>query len=412
MRAGGLVFAVALAIAGCAGEDDTPPTSYEKHSRPGTLVIWADDDRADELRPFAEKFAAANGITVEFSGNLGDAERRTDNFLSAVRAGNGPDIYLGEHRDTGEFVAAGAIAPIALPTAQQDAYEPLTIKAATHNGQIYLVPHAITNVVLYRNVAVAPEAPATIEDLVAAGTGLKSAGKAEEILGLPVGSSGDLEHVFPLYSSAGGYLFGSAADGSPDPADLGIGTPASVAAFNRLAALGEKGSGALKRDIDLGKIGSSIVRGRIPFIVMHPFLMELTRGLSETAYAVSPVPGFASGGPARPLVHVHGFFLASAGRNRALAERFLVEQVGTLEVQKALYDGWTAVPALTAAIAPIVAAHPDMQTVLDVARTGVLVPSIPQMTDVWSPFGRAEAAVVSGDDVTKAVQAAQKSING
>ena len=410
MLAAGLTLAVALASAGCVGDDDTPATSYEKHSSTGTLVIWADDDRADELRPFAEKFAAANGITVEFYG-LGDAERRKDNFLSAVRAGNGPDIFVGEHRFTGEFVAAGAVAPIALPKAQQDAYEPLTMRAATYNGQIYLVPHAITNVMLYRNVAVAPDAPATIEDLVAVGSRLKSDCKAKEILGLPVGSSGDLEHVFPLYSSAGGYLFGTKPDGSADPADLGVGSPASIAAFTRLATLGEKGSGALKRDIDLGKIGSNLISGEIPFIVIHPFLMELTRSLSKTTWAVSPVPGFAGGGPARPLVHVHGFFLSSAGKNRTLAERFLIEQVSTLDVQTALHTGWHAVPALIAAAGAVAAAQPEMKAVLDVARTGVLVPSIPEMKGVWTPFGRAEAAVVSGGDVSEAVQAAQKSIS-
>lgn len=397
-----LAAVLAAALVACEHRPSPPYVDDDRHSRPGTLVIWADDDRAEALRPFAEKFAERHGIHVEFDG-AGTADDRRYDFLSAVRGGKGPDIFVGEHQFAGEFVAAGAVVPIALPDPVRAGFEPLSIRAGTYDGQLYLLPHGITTVMLYRNTELVPEAPATIEDLVATGRRLVVDGKASEVLGLPVGEGGDLEHVYPLYTSAGGYLFATKDDGTADPAQPGLGTPASVAAFRRLAELGETGSGALQRYLDLGKISGTVTDGRVPMVALHPFVMELLRPLSRATWAASPVPGFAGGRPARPLVRVQGFYLSSAAKNKALAEQFLLEVATTVEVQMALYAAWPMVPALATAIDVVVRADPDMVAVLDVARTGELVPSIPQMRKVWTPFGKAEAAVVGGGDPAAAV---------
>ncbi|WP_238015278.1 extracellular solute-binding protein [Dactylosporangium sp. AC04546] len=400
---------LAGALVACEQRATPPIVDDDRHSRPGTLVIWADDDRVKALRPFAEQFAARHGIHVEFDGAATADDRRYD-FLAAVRAGKGPDLFLGEHSFTGEFVAAKAVVPIELPEPVRAGFEPLSIRAGTYDGQLYLLPHGFSSVVLYRDTRLVPEAPATIEDLVAAGRRVVTAGQASEILGLPVGESGDLEHVYPLYTSAGGYLFAAKDDGTADPAQPALGTPASVAAFRRLAELGETGSGALQRYLDLGKVSGTVAGGRVPMVALHPFMMELVRPLTQATWAASPVPGFAGGRPARPLVRVQGFYLSSAAKNRDLAEQFLLEVAATVEVQHALYAAWPMVPALATAIDVVVRADPDMLAVLDVARTGELVPSIPQMRKVWTPFGKAEAEVVGGGDPAKAVADAAASV--
>ena len=52
-------------------------------------------------------------------------------------------------------------------------------------------------------------APATIEELVAAG---RAAG-TDVVLSLPVGEKGDAYNMEPIYTAAGGYLFGKDANG-------------------------------------------------------------------------------------------------------------------------------------------------------------------------------------------------------
>jgi hypothetical protein len=55
--------------------------------------------------------------------------------------------------------------------------EELAIKAVTFNGQIYGVPFTMNNIVLFRNTDLAPDAPSSIEDLVATGKKLKASGR-------------------------------------------------------------------------------------------------------------------------------------------------------------------------------------------------------------------------------------------
>ena len=399
------VAVAAVLTLGSAGCKESPPVVADYHeSRPGTLMIWADGDRAEAVQPFAEAFAARHGIKAEVYG-LGSADSRRSDFIRGVREGKGPDIYLGEHQDLSEFVAAGVVAPVPLTDAQRAAYEPLAIRAGTYDGQLYLVPHAITNVMLYRNVTLVPDAPATIEDLVATGRRLVAAGQATEVLGLPVGAQGDLESVYPLYSSAGGYLFGTNPDRSPAATDHRVGAPSSVDALRRIAGLG-----ALKTSIDLGKVASGLTGAKMPFVVVHPAAAELVRPLSQAKWAVSAVPGFAGGRPARPLVRVQGFYLSAAAQNKALAAQFLAERVGTVDLQESLCAAWSTAPALTAAIGPVTAAHPETQALIDVARTGELIPSTPRMQRVWTPFGQAEVVAVTGGDVEAAVRAARDRI--
>jgi arabinogalactan oligomer / maltooligosaccharide transport system substrate-binding protein len=114
----------------------------------------------------------------------------------------------------------------------------------TFNGQLYGIPYAIENVVLFRNTDLAPQAPKTLDELVAKGKELKAAGKVNEIMALPVGPNGDAYHMYPIYTSAGGYLFGKGAEGDYDPKDLGLSKPEAAKAFEKISKLGEKGDGA------------------------------------------------------------------------------------------------------------------------------------------------------------------------
>jgi arabinogalactan oligomer/maltooligosaccharide transport system substrate-binding protein len=54
---------------------------------------------------------------------------------------------------------------------------------------------------------------------------------------------------------------------------------------------------------------------------------------------------------------------------------------------------------------PLVAAAADAG-----AANGQIMPSIPEMAAVWDPLGKAQAAVVAGDDPQSAISAAGSAI--
>ncbi|MEU1751444.1 maltose ABC transporter substrate-binding protein [Micromonospora matsumotoense] len=404
------VLGLALAASGCGGDNsnDEPATKATSQAAGGKLVIWADDKRTAALKPFAEKFGQENGVTVEVQAVSKDLQT---NFVTASQQGSGPDVVVGAHDWIGNLVSNGAIDPVQLAAAQKSSFNETAIKAVTFNGQLYGVPYATENIALIRNTALAPEAPKTIEDLVATGKKLKADKKASEILCLQSGQNGDAYHVYPLYTSAGGYLFGTAANGDYDPKDLGVGKPESIEAFKKIGKLGEKGDGALKRSITGENSIATFTGKKCAFLVSGPWAIADAKK-ANISYDISPVPGFAGGKQAQPFVGVQAFYVAAKGKNKALAQEFVTNYVTTPELAVALYQAEPRPPALTAAFDQVKGTDPDLAKFSEAGRNGQVLPAIPAMAAIWDPFGKAEAAVIGGADPAKTVTAAGKTISG
>ncbi|WKU04103.1 maltose ABC transporter substrate-binding protein [Micromonospora sp. HUAS LYJ1] len=404
------VLGLALAASGCGGDNskDEPAAKATSPAASGKLVIWADDKRTAALKPFAEKFGQENGVTVEVQAVSKDLQT---NFVTASQQGSGPDVVVGAHDWIGNLVQNGAIDPVQLAAEQKSGFNETAIKAVTFNGQLYGVPYATENVALIRNTALAPEAPKTIEDLVATGKRLKAEKKASEILCLQSGQNGDAYHIYPLYTSAGGYLFGTAANGDYDPKDLGVGKPESIEAFTKIGKLGEKGDGALKRSITGENSIATFTGKKCAFLVSGPWAIADAKK-ANISYDISPVPGFAGGKPAQPFVGVQAFYVAAKGKNKALAQEFVTNYVTTPELSVALYQAEPRPPALTAAFDQVKGTDPDLAKFSEAGKDGQVLPAIPAMAAIWDPFGKAEAAVIGGADPAKTVTAAGKTISG
>jgi arabinogalactan oligomer/maltooligosaccharide transport system substrate-binding protein len=402
-----VAFAAALLVSACGGGKTTGGTGASAPAKGGTLVIWADDKRVAAIKPFADKFGQETGVKVELQAISKDLQA---NFVTASQSDKAPDIVVGPHDWIGNLVQNGAIDPVQLSATQKSAFADIALKAVTFNGQVYGVPYAIENIALIRNLDLAHDAPSSIEDLVTAGKALKTSGKVSEIMALQVGQNGDAYHIYPLYTSGGGYLFGTKPNGDYDPKDLGVGKPESVAAFNKIAALGEKGSGALKRSIGGENAISTFTGGKTAFLISGPWALTDIKK-AGLKYDITPVPGFAGGKPAQPFVGVQAFYVASKGKNKAVAQEFVANYLTRTDLAKALYDAEPRPPALTAALDAVKASDPDAQKFLDAGKGGAILPAIPEMATVWDPFGKAEAAIVGGADVTTTVAAAGKAIS-
>ncbi|HEX6969756.1 MAG TPA: maltose ABC transporter substrate-binding protein [Micromonosporaceae bacterium] len=398
-------LAALLAVSACGGSDQ-PATKDSAEPPSGKLVIWADDKRAEVLKPFAEKFGKDNGVTVEVQAISKDQQIT---FVTASQQGNGPDVMVGAHDWIGNLVQNGAIDPVQLTDAQKAAFPEVALKAVTFNGQIYGLPYAMENLALIRNTELAPTAPATVEEIVAAGKKLKAEGKASEIMCLQVGQNGDAYHIYPLFTSAGGYLFGTAANGDYDPKDLGVGKPESIAAFKKIAALGEKGEGALKRSIAGENSIATFTGKKCAFLISGPWAITDVKK-AGIKYDITPIPGFAGGKPAQPFVGVQAFYVAAKGKNKALAQEFVVNYLTDPELAVALYEAEPRPPALTAALDRVKGSDPDLAKFQEAGKNGAVLPAIPEMAAIWDPFGKAEAAIVGGADVEQTLTAAAKTI--
>jgi arabinogalactan oligomer/maltooligosaccharide transport system substrate-binding protein len=182
------------------------------------LLIWTSPEGAAVVEPFTAEFLATYCVKAECD------KRRIEGELKShfIDAKSGPDILIGPHDWVGGLVKRGLVDPITLSDERRSSFAPEYLNAFSVEGALYAVPSSLDTVALIRNTDLAPDAPESIEQLLAVAKELRDKGAVTELLTVPVGSLGNPFHVWPIFTSAGGWLFGRGPDGSWDPSQQGI----------------------------------------------------------------------------------------------------------------------------------------------------------------------------------------------
>jgi arabinogalactan oligomer / maltooligosaccharide transport system substrate-binding protein len=369
---------------GTGGADDEPDAgeSSPAAEASGSLTVWVDETREAAVEQAAAAFEEETGVDVELvQKNFEDI--RTD-FIAQVPSGEGPDVTVGAHDWLGELTANGVVAPVELGDKAAD-FEAVSTQAFTADGQVYGLPYAIENIALIRNTELAPEAPVTYDDMVAAG---KEADTKFGFLIQSDGENGDPYTYYPFQTSFGAPVFAQNDDGSYRP-ELALGGSGGEAYATWLAEQGEAGN--LDIDISYDIAVEAFAKGQSPFIIGGPWMLEQ---FADIDLAIDPVP--APGDvPAQPFVGVQGFYVSARSENALLANDFLVNYLSTPEAQTALFEAGGRPPALTEA-ADAASSDPVVAGFREVGADAVPMPSIPEMGSVWAFWGVTEASIISG----------------
>ena len=353
------------------------------------LVIWADQKKADSLKEIAKSWGQEQGITVAVQIVANDLQPA---FITANQAGNGPDIVMGAHDWIGNLVQNSAIRPVVLSPEAEANYSDIALKAVTYDGQIYATPYAVECLGLFVNKALTQVTePATIEEMVEAGT----AAGTELILSQAVDEKGDAYNMEPIYTAAGGYLFGKNPDGSYNSKDLGIGKEGSIRAAEKIGQLGKQG--VLRKSVTAANHISLFTDAKAPYLISGPWaLADIKKAGID--YQLTRIPGFGDieGSQARPFAGVNCFYVASNGKNKAFAETFVADAAKDMTFAASMFPSNELPPAQKDLAEKLRAEQPDMVTFADMSAQADPMPAIPAMSSVWEPFGRAQANIVAG----------------
>ena len=168
-------------------------------------------------------------------------------------------------------------------------------------------------------------------------------------MALQVGQKGDAYHIYPLFTSGGGSFFGTTATGDPDRDQrdrrlrrVDRGRPEARTTWARRASARSSAPSTTRTPSRC----SPAARRRSSSPARGPSRTS-RRPRSTTTSARSPP--FADGKPASPFIGVNGFYLASKGKNKTLAQEFLTSVVPTADFQSGLYAVDPRRPALTEA---------------------------------------------------------------
>jgi len=379
---------MALALAACSSstgttESPSADATSEAPALTGTLTMWVDETRIDVMKPIVEKFKEDTGVQVDLVQKV-SGDIRTD-FVAQVPTGEGPDVIIGAHDWTGEFVTNGVVAPVELGD-KAAGFSPAALSAFAYDGKQYGVPYAIENIALVRNNKLLTDTPATtFDDLV---TQAKTAGTDFSVL-IQQGDAGDAYHLYPLQTSFGAPVFKQNDDGSYT-SELGLGGDAGTAYAAYLAKLGSEK--VLDAAVDGEKAKQAFLDEQAPYIVTGPWN---TTAFTEAGMDITVLPVPSAGGqPAQPFVGVQGAFISAKSENAVLANEFVVNYLTTEPVQTQLFELGGRAPALTAAADKV--DDPILQGFNEAGATGAPMPSIPEMGSVWSFWGTTEVQIIDG----------------
>lgn len=345
--------------------------------------------RASVLAQFEDDFLATYGVAVTFETDLHELPQ--GRFTADVQAPSVADALICPHDWIGDLIARDVIEPTVLSAEHHDAFPAWALSALTVGNRLYGLPTTADTVALIRNTRLAPQPPATFDELVATGQALRDADLVTDTFTVRVGERGDPFQIWPLFTSAGGWLFGQTADGRWDPTRIGLGTPESVAAFERLRELGEAGTGMLRRSMDRTEAIELFATGRSPYLITSSDALPRIRQ-TGIPFAVSAVPPFADGGPACAFTLVHGMVMTKHGRNKITAHDLFADYLTHDHVMTALSDSVVAPAALLATTSEDAA----LREFLALCKRGIPMPSFPQMDVTWRVLEDAEIAVISG----------------
>ncbi len=377
------------------------------------LVLWADQLRVDALRPFAENFCSPLGLTVEprkvpFLDLQPELMRAADDERAQM-----PDLVVGAHDWIGNLVRANVLEPVDFSDQRSQAFLPDAIEAVTYRGLRYGVPYAVESVALFRNTKLVPEAPQTFEELVEIVRRLRGARRVKHVLAVPIGPTGDAYHFHPLFTAAGGPPLPVGLDAGQrevsTPPDLRFSSPESMAAFARIAELGEAGSGVLSRNAP--EPIATFANGDAAFLISGPWALARLDA-AQIPYEITPIPAYDGVGPARPLMGVSAIFVPRRGRSKMIAHEFLANYLTRTDLAMELYRAEARPPALNRAIERLGGVNPVMTAFLAAAKDGVVMPSWPEVMELFALIGKAEAAIVGGAPVAPTVSSLAKEVSG
>jgi arabinogalactan oligomer/maltooligosaccharide transport system substrate-binding protein len=384
LAAGAAMVVTTLGLAGCAsGGSD----SGSDASAAATLTVWVDAERVDALQGAADAYTEKTGVKVELVGK--DNADIKDDFIQQVPTGKGPDITMGAHDWLGELSTNGVVAPLELGDSAAD-YLPVAVDASTYEGTVYMLPYAVENIAVLRNTALVPEAATSFDDMIAKG---QAAGLTQPFV-VEQGAEGNPYHLYPFQTAFGAPVFGT-TDAGYDPADLQLGNAGGEQFATWLGSQGKNGTGVFNTDIDGDIAKQSFLDGKSAFWLTGPWNVGLATDAGIDV-AIDTVPS-PTGEAASPFAGVKGFFVSSESKNKVAANDFLVNYIGSEDVQLELFEAGNILPALTSA-AETASSDPIIAGFAAVGAEAVPMPAIPAMGAVWQYWGIAEAEIINGAD--------------
>ena len=257
------------------------PSPIPESSVRGEVVIWVayNPIELEGLQRIIDRFASSNP-DIAFALAYYQLDELLDAYLTQAPMGRGPTILIGPSEwgpdlyDQGEILDLGALIDANL----EQAIYPAAWSQARSDPTVFGLPFELKGVLLFRNRALAPEAPATVANWVTTMDDLVAAEGNETLLDMS-------------FTYSGGFLptCGGALESRLDRAQLW--GPVGICWLELLGELGSAATPVFNSELDY----QAFINGQSPWLIdLAERRPQLQAALGEESLAVNPWPVYAN----------------------------------------------------------------------------------------------------------------------
>ncbi|MED1862881.1 extracellular solute-binding protein [Fictibacillus nanhaiensis] len=394
-----LTFALAAsALAACGPQEDSSSTGGKKDSaadKPEKLVMWEDQEKGAGTEDAIKKFEEKYGIKVELK-EIPMLDQQEKLRLDGP-AKKGPDVITTPHDRIGPLAIEGLIAPIEVSDDVTKLYTESSINALTYDGKLYGLPKSTETPVFIYNKKQMPEAPESLEDVLAFSKGDKGGAQYGFLANWT-----DFYFANGVLSGYGSYVFKD-DNGTLDPKDLGLSNEGAVEGLDYITSWYK--DGLFPKGIIGEKAGQTIdglfQEGKVASVMNGPWSFQ---GYKDAGIdiGVAPMPKLPNGEYVKTFIGVKGYNVSQFSPNQEWAAK-LVEFITNEESAKTRFEKTAEIPPVVSLMEdPIIADNEAAKAVAVQSERGVPMPNIPEMAEVWAPAANALQLSATGKSEPKA----------
>lgn len=351
----------------------------------GTLTIWINGDKAyNGLTEVGKRFEKATGVKVVVE----HPQDAPPTFQKAAAGGKGPDIMIWAHDRAGEWVASGLIEPITPKPKFTAQFEKVGFDAFTFGGKMWGYPVSLEAIGLIYNKALVPTPPKTFEEIFALDAALQKKGGKHAILW----DYNNTYFTFPLLAANGGYPFGRNPKGDYVATDVGVNNAGAVQGAEMLAKL--ISTGVMPKGANYSTMEAAMNKGDVAMMISGPWAWANLKK-SNINFGVAPIPSIG-GKPSKAFIGVQGAMINKASTNKQLAVEFIENYMLTMDGLKTMDADVSLGVTPHKEFYKSRAGDPLIAATMQNAKTGVLMPSLPEMSKFWSAMESALGNISQG----------------
>lgn len=369
------------------------------------LVVWEDVGRASTISSAVKDFEKIYDCDVDVLEL--PMYHQVELLEKQGPKGEGPDVVVLASDMVGVAKDKNLISQIHFMQVENSQYLPNSIASVTFDGELYSVPKTIETLILFYNKDLLKEPPSTLEEYVDLSKKLRKKGK--------YGLLAKWELFYTTYAlmhGYGAYIFRTDNDGTINLNSYGLDTDGAVESLKVLRKMSKadlvydclSGVDGYNRMYELFSSKKAIA------VINGPWAIEdyLKAGIN---FGITTLPTLPNGNPMAGFLGIKGYSISKWSTHKDLAEDFL-RFINEHKYALLRYKESRQVPPIISVLQdPSLANDELIQVIAQQSVHAVNMPSIPEMSYVWSVMDKAIWKVIhAGLPIDHILEDARKDI--